>query len=97
VSASGRPEPVLNAATVASAVVALIGVLAVVLASFGVVIDVDGLSQAVTAVVTAAFGLVAAGAPIVAAVKARRRTTPVSDPRDVDGVRLVRDTADGGY
>lgn len=78
-----RPEPVLNRATIAGAVAAVFYVLARVL-------DLKLGSGAVEAAADAVAGLIVAGAPVVAALRARKHVTPVRDPMDVTGERFVR-------
>ena len=72
-----RPEPLVSAASVTSVVAACLAIVA----AFGLPIGDD--QQA------AILGLIAAAAPLVVAVLARNKVTPVEAPRSGDGVRLI--------
>jgi hypothetical protein len=74
-------EPVLSAGTTSAAIAAVIALLV----SFGFDISDDQQS--------AILGVVAVLAPIVAAIAARPKVTPLSSPRDAAGAPL---TAIGG-
>lgn len=73
-------EPLLTRSTV----VAVVTTLLAVLTAFGLPIS-DTQQNAV-------LGAVGVIAPIVLALWARRRVTPIADPRDDDGTPLTRDT-----
>lgn len=86
-----RPEPVVDegriAAAIAGVVVAVLGlVLLVVRGQAG---DLTALELAVQGTVTAGMAAAAAIAPIWRAYRARAKVTPLEDPRDVDGEKLV--------
>ena len=70
-------EPVLTAATISSAVVALLALLV----AFG--IDLTKEQQA------AILGVVAVAAPLIVAAVSRRKVTPLSDPKDEQGRELT--------
>ena len=97
---TSRPEPVLEAARLAglvSAVVVAVGG-ALVLLGVATLEDVTAWSVAAGGIVTAAVALVAYVAPVWQARKAREAVTPLSSPRDSDGLpfRAPYDNGDRG-
>lgn len=87
---SRRPQPVLSAAQ-ATAVTTWITALVVGwLARHGWLLPdtvAEDLAELVELAVVAAAGTTAS---LLTALAARRRVTPIADPRDDDGVRLIR-------
>jgi hypothetical protein len=89
-----RPEPVMNAARQAGAIAAVILAVGGLLKLLGIVVLADDdlqrladqSSQAVLAI-AGAWALV--GPWITARLRARDRVTPLRDPRDASGRRLV--------
>jgi hypothetical protein len=72
-------EPLITAATITGAVTAVLALLV----EYGIDIT-DGQQQAILAVVAVA-------APLIVALAARRKVTPVADPRADDGTPLIVD------
>ena len=87
---TSRPEPVLDAGKAAGLVSALVVAVGGALALTGLVTveDVTAWSVAAGAVVTAVVALVAYVAPVWQARKAREVVTPLSSPRDSDGLPM---------
>jgi hypothetical protein len=87
-----RPEPVLDAARlaglIAAVVVAVLGLVALVVAG-NVLGNLDALSNAISAAVVAVSALSAYVLPVWQARKARDRVTPLADPRDYKGRKLI--------
>jgi hypothetical protein len=87
-----RPEPVLDAAKlaglVAAVVVAVLGVIALIVAG-NVLGDLDALANSISAVIVAFSALAAYLAPVWQARKARAKVTPLADPRDLRGRKLI--------
>jgi hypothetical protein len=81
------PQPVVKSAVLA-ALTALVPAVLGLLVAFGVDLS-DAQQQAILALTAAVTGLVGTGAPIVAAVFARREVTPLASPRDNEGNVLV--------
>jgi heptaprenylglyceryl phosphate synthase len=86
--AAKRPQPVLDAATVASAFTAIVGLTLAVLVGGGVIgqDDADNIAEAAAPAITA---LVGAASTIAAALKARRKVTPLVSPRNDYGEPLT--------
>lgn len=86
--AAPRPQPVLNAASIAGAVTAVVGAVLTVLVATGVIgqDNADNLSTALTPALTAIVGVIST---IAAALKARQQVTPLQSPRNDDGTPLV--------
>lgn len=86
-----RPEPVLQAAKlgglVAAVVVAVAAVVSLVLA--GQWTDINALGTVLGALAGAVMALIAYIAPVWQARKARAKVTPLADPRDMLGRKLV--------
>lgn len=81
---SDRPEPLLNTATIT----ALGSALVALLVAFG--LPLNDTQE------TAIIGLVSVVAPLVVALVARSKVTPVTDPRTESGAPLVpRDAGEG--
>jgi heme A synthase len=78
-----RPQPVLNAATVASVVTALVSILV----TLGFVSAEDGaaLSNSAATLMAGIIAAVAVVAHIVAALRAREQVTPIESPQAADG------------
>lgn len=93
-----RPEEVLNAAKLAAAVSgAVTGVGALlVLAGYATTEQIREWAVASGAAVVAVGALLGAVMPIITALRARERVTPLSDPRDGAGRPLVVDGELGG-
>lgn len=70
-------EPVLTAASIVAAATAVLAVLA----AFGLPLTAE--QQA------AVLGLIGVAAPYVVALLARRKVTPLADPRDASGKALL--------
>jgi len=87
-AASGRPEPVLGAATGASALTSLAGIVLLVLV-FTHVITPGGQAVLGPALASAIPTVVGAVSTVVAAYRARAKVTPLSDPRNAAGERLL--------
>lgn len=83
-----RPEPVRNAATVAASLTAVVGLVLTVLV-VGHVLTPDDSAILGPAIATATPTVIGAVAPVVAALRARLKVTPVSDPRDAAGRPLI--------
>lgn len=86
-----RPEPVLDAAKLAAAVsgaVTGIGGL-LVLAGYATTDEVKEWAVAAGAAVVGVGALLGVVLPVITALRARDRVTPVADPRDVEGRPLV--------
>lgn len=83
-----RPQPVLNAATAASAATAVAGLVLTVLVATGILgrDDSADIQEALGPLITAIIGVVST---IAAALKARQQVTPVASPRNNEGVALV--------
>ena len=84
-----RPQPVLNATQVAAAATWLVGLIVVGAGRYGFVLgeEITGpLTDLVEVLVVTVAGSVAS---VVAGYWARRRVTPVADPRTADGTTLV--------
>jgi hypothetical protein len=83
-----RPQPVLNAATIASGITAAAGVLLTILVAAGVLgaDDSDRISESLAPLVTAIVGV---ASTIAAALKARQQVTPLASPQNAEGVALV--------
>lgn len=86
-----RPEPVLDAAKlgglVAACVVTVGGVIGLIAAGrYG---DLSALGTAIGGAVTAVAALSAYLAPVLQARKARTKVTPLADPRDYRGRRMI--------
>ena len=86
-----RPEPVLDAAKVASAVSGAVGALgaALVLVGWATAEQVQSWVIVTGGAVSALATLVAVVAPIVAAYRARGLVTPLESPRNSDGTPLM--------
>jgi hypothetical protein len=89
-----RPEPVLNAATVAGAISAVILAIGGLLKLAGVLIpadyDLQGLADdASNAILSVGAVWSLFGPWITARIKARDQVTPLADPRDARGRRLL--------
>ena len=83
-----RPEPVLDAASVAGNVSSVVGGLAGIFATLGVVTHWTW-AEATAAALTAVGAGLAKYMPLVTARGARAQVTPVSDPQAMDGTPLV--------
>lgn len=83
-----RPEPVVNAATVAGTITAVVGLLLTLAVVLHWITPDDSatLGPALSTVVTAIVGAVSA---LVAAYRARTQVTPLRDPRNAAGEALV--------
>ena len=86
-----RPEPVLDAAKIASAVSGTVGAIgaAFVLIGWATGEQVQSWVVVTGGIVSAVGTLVAVVAPIVAAYRARAEVTPLESPRNDDGVPLM--------
>jgi Flp pilus assembly pilin Flp len=86
-----RPEPVLEAARLggllAAVVVAVASVVSLVLA--GRWTDINALGTVLGGLAGALMALIAYIAPVWQARKARAKVTPLADPRDIAGRKLV--------
>jgi lysozyme family protein len=86
-----RPEPVLDAAKIggllAALVVAIAATVSLVLA--GKWTDINALGTVLGALASAVLALTAYFAPVWQAHKARAKVTPLADPRDSSGRKLV--------
>jgi hypothetical protein len=83
-----RPEPVRNAATVAASITTVVG-LVLTLLVITHVLTPDDSAVLGPALGTALPTVVGAVSTIVAALRARLKVTPLSDPRDAAGLALV--------
>jgi hypothetical protein len=87
-----RPEPVIDAAKLAgllsAAVIAVLGVVGLVVGG-NVLGNLDALANALTAAGIAIGAVVAYLLPVWQARKARAKVTPLADPRDPMGRKLV--------
>lgn len=90
-SGADRPEPVLQAARLAGAVSGLVtaGGATFVLLGWATGPQVTQWAVICGGIVTAVGALLAAALPLITARGARKQVTPLTDPRDADGVRLV--------
>lgn len=88
VGQTSRPEPVLNAATVAASLTSLAGVVLLVLVLTHVLTP-DGQAVLGPALATAIPTVVGAVGTLAAAFRARGKVTPLSDPVSAAGVALV--------
>lgn len=87
-----RPEPVAKAGAIAGAVAGLVLALGVAARAVGWLaadVDVEAIAGRVSDVVLAAGAAWATVAPFVLALLARRKVTPVADPRDHVGNELA--------
>lgn len=85
-----RPQPVVDAAKVAAAVALVVGGLFTVLAAFGVTVpDPEGATRAVVSIATGALTLISVASTLWAAFRAREKVTPLTSPRNRDGVPLM--------
>lgn len=84
-----RPEPVVNGAAAAGAVTAVVGLLGIIAVTAHWITPEDSAVLG-PAVANGVIALVGAVSALVAAVRARRHVTPLSDPRAADGTPLVR-------
>lgn len=86
-----RPEPVVNAAKLASAVSGVVLAVGVALVAVGITTqeEVENWATIAGAIVTAAGTLVAIVLPYIQALKARAEVTPKDDPVNDEGVPLV--------
>lgn len=94
-TATGRPEPVLDAAKLAAAVsgtVLAVGAL-LVLIGWATADQVKSWAVIAGGIVTAIGTLMAVAMPIITAIGARAQVTPLAEPRSVDGVPLVTSAA----
>lgn len=87
-----RPEPVVGAAAVASALTSLAGLVLLVLALTHVITP-DGQAVLGPALASAIPTVVGAVSTLVAAYRARAKVTPLSDPVSAAGVKLVEVTS----
>lgn len=83
-----RPEPVRNAAAVAASLTTVVGLVLTLLVVGHVLTPDDSavLGPALAAAVPTVVGAVSA---VVAALRARLKVTPLSDPRDAAGQPLL--------
>lgn len=83
-----RPEPVRDAATAAAAITTVVGLLLTLSVVFHWITPDDSavLGPALGSAIPTVVGAVST---IVAALRARRQVTPLSDPRDDEGSPLV--------
>jgi hypothetical protein len=83
-----RPEPVRNAAVVASSVTAITGLILTLLVVTHVLTpdDSEVLGPALASAIPTVVGAVSA---VVAALRARLKVTPLDSPRDAEGGQLV--------
>jgi Flp pilus assembly pilin Flp len=90
-SEDARPEPVLNAARlgglIAAVVIAIAATISLVLA--GRWTDINALGKSLGGAIGAVLALTAYVAPVWQAYKARKKVTPLSDPRDAAGRPLT--------
>lgn len=86
-----RPEPVLDAAKIGGLVAALVVAIAatVSLVLAGRWTDINALGTTLAGVASAVLALTAYLAPVWQARKARAKVTPLADPRDVQGRKLI--------
>lgn len=85
--AAHQPSPVVDKATVAAAVTALVAVVVTVAAVLGLDLDVD--QQAIAGGVGVAVTALNFVLPLVQAKRAAAQVTPVASPRDDVGHELV--------
>jgi hypothetical protein len=87
-----RPEPVTLAGKVAGAV----GGIVTFLAALGLISTAEGdtLSTAATGLLALALAVPGVVAPVVAAYRARRKVTPLSDPQNNAGQPLTPSAPD---
>jgi hypothetical protein len=83
-----RPQPVLTAATAASAATAIVGAILTILVATGVIgaDDSNRISESLAPAITAIVGV---ASTIAAALKARQQVTPLASPQNAEGVALV--------
>lgn len=86
-----RPEPVRNAAAAAAAITTVVGLVLTVLVVSHVLTPDDSATLG-PALATALPTVVGAVSAVVAALRARLKVTPLSDPRSAAGLPLVADT-----
>jgi hypothetical protein len=85
---AARPEPVRNAALSAASLTAVVGLVLTILVVTHVLTPDDSaiLGPALASGIPTVVGAVSA---VVAALRARLQVTPLSDPRDATGQRLL--------
>lgn len=90
---STRPEPVLDAAKLAAAVSGAVTSIGGLLVVAGLVTseEVRAWATAAGAAVVAVGALLGAVLPVITALRARDRVTPLADPRAANGQPLVID------
>jgi hypothetical protein len=86
-----RPEPVLDAAKIGGLIAALVVAIAatVSLVLAGRWTDINALGATLGGVASAVLALIAYFGPVWQAHKARAKVTPLADPRDSIGRRLI--------
>lgn len=82
---STRPTPVVNAATFKTIIQTAVYVLGIV----GANAAQDWVSTHTAVLIAVGVAVVNVGGDLLAAFHAQTKTTPVEDPRDVTGARLV--------
>ncbi|WP_147262032.1 hypothetical protein [Blastococcus sp. TF02A-26] len=85
----GRPQPVLSAAQTAAIATWATALLVGWLARRGVLLPAEISELAAHLIGLGIVAVVGAGSSLLGALRARRHVTPLADPRDDDGVRLV--------
>jgi len=97
VTDTSRPEPVVDEGKIAGAIAgAIVAVVAVVLLVIrGQASDLSALQVALQGALSAVMAAAAVIVPVWRAYRARRKVTPLADPRDDDGTPLVADLGDG--
>lgn len=85
---AARPEPVVNAAGVAGAVTAAVGLLGILAVSLHWITPEDSATLG-PALANGVIAVVGALSALLAAFRARRAVTPLSDPRTAAGEQLV--------
>lgn len=86
-----RPEPVLDAAKIGGLIAALVVAIAatVSLVLAGRWTDINALGTTLAGLASAVLALTAYFGPVWQARKARAKVTPLADPRDASGRKLV--------